>query len=231
MGHFSFREGAEFAGRNVERNRTKSNAFDFFDVVTDVVEHPPDLPVPTLNENHFEPRIGRILKKADFGRGRLDTAAVVKRYGDAATKPLQRLFRWPAADFDVIGLRHVRSSFSQLLRECAIICEQKKPFARVVEAANRIQTLRLISEKFHYSGSTFGISRGCNVTFGLVQQKINEARPSADRAAINTNRIVRRISFGAKFGDNRTINANVACADEFLGFPARCHAGCGKNFL
>lgn len=107
MGDFPFGQRPELARNDVQREWTEGYAFDFFDVVANVVEHAANLAIAAFNKNDFQPRIGGIFQKADFGGRRLNAATILEGNGDPATKTLQGLLRRAAADFHVIGLGYM----------------------------------------------------------------------------------------------------------------------------
>src|ERR1700739_1111287 len=83
-GDFFQSERAELSPRPIERERPILHPLDFFDVVTDLLKHAPDLPIATFDQRDFVPGIGRILDDADLGRGGAYTLALVGGEGRAA---------------------------------------------------------------------------------------------------------------------------------------------------
>ena len=219
------------AGRDVEGEGAKPDPLDFFDVMTNVLEHAADLAIAAFDENDFVPGIGSVFEKADFGRSGFDAATIVESDGDPVTEALKRLSAGTAADFDVIGFGDVRGGLGELLGEGAVVGHEEKALAGVIEAAYGIEALGLVAHELHDGGAAFGIADRGDIAFGLVQQEIDETLCRLERLAIDGDGVRAWIGFGAELGDDLAVDGDATREDELFSFAAGGEAGGGEEFL
>src|ERR1700719_2315226 len=62
------RELAEFSRMHIQLKRTVAHALDLFHVMSDLLEHAPDLAILSFDQRDFVPRIRRFANHADLGR-------------------------------------------------------------------------------------------------------------------------------------------------------------------
>ena len=229
--HFPFGQGTDFSGRNVEGEGAELDALDFLDQEAYRQEHAPDLAIAAFDESEFVPGIFHVLEQADFSGRELHATVVAERDGDAVAKFLDGLVVGLAADFDVICFGDVRAGLGEFLCQCAIVGEEKKTFAGVVETADGIDAFREIAEELHDGGAAFGVANGGDVTFGFVQKKIDEALWGTERLAIDRDGVGEGVGFGAEFGDDFAVQGDPTGGDDFFGFAAGSDAGGGQDFL
>ena len=195
------------------------------------MEHAANLAVAALDERDCVPGVGSVLVELDFGRRSFDAAIVVEGDVDAVAETLEGCFVGASADFDEISFGDVRGGLGELLGEGAIVGEEEKPLAGVVEAADGIDAGGEIAEELHDGGTSFGIVDGGNVAFGFIQHEIDRRLDGLDGFAVNGDGVGVGIGFGAEFGDDLAVDGDAAGGDEFLGFAARGNAGGGEDFL
>src|SRR5205814_3923226 len=68
---FRRREWPEFPGLHIQLQRSVAHPLDLLHVVPNLLEHAPDLAVPTFDQRHLVPRVGSFLQQADLCRRRL----------------------------------------------------------------------------------------------------------------------------------------------------------------
>jgi hypothetical protein len=214
-------------------------------VVTDLLEHFAEFAIPSFDEDHLVPRIvdgarGAALAARFAGPERLDLcgrglngAGGRCAFGDcdALTKAVESFFCGLAADFDEVGFFYARGSASELVGQFAIVGDEEKAFAEVVEAADRIKTLTRLGEEFHDGGSAFGIADGGDVTLGLVEHEVALALGAMDELAVDADVVAMGIGFAAEFGDNFAVDLDASLGDEFFGVTAARDTRLGEDFL
>src|SRR5271157_1208233 len=117
---------AEFSRLHVQLKRAIPHALDLLNMMADLLEHAPNLPVASFDQRHYIPWIGRLAQQLNSHRARLHGRgpSSLAFVAELSNRNLQRrTFGWklePAAqlidllvrrfatDFDEIGLRHVR---------------------------------------------------------------------------------------------------------------------------
>jgi hypothetical protein len=207
------------------------DAFDFFDEEADGLEHAADLAVATFDESDFIPGVGGVFVETDLGGRGFYPAVIVEGDMDAVTQALEGFFVGAAADFDEIFFGDVRTGFGEFLGEGAVVGEEEKAFAGVVEAANGIDARWERAEELHDGGAAFGIADGGDVTFGLVKHEIDWALSGLDGFAVDEDGVCLGIGFGAEFGDNLAVKRDAAGGNDFFGFAAGRDTGGGEDFL
>ena len=207
------------------------HALDFLHQVADGLEHAVDLTVAAFDEGDFVPRVGGVFEEANFARRKFDAAMIFKGDRHAVAEPGNGFGRGATGDFHVVGFWDVGGRFGQLLGEGPVVGEKEEAFARVVEAADGIESLFLRAKKLHDGGPTFGIAGGGDVAFGLVQQKIDEALGPLKRFAVEENGVSVCIGFAAEFRDRAAVHLDAAGENDLFRFAARGHARSGEDFL
>src|ERR1035437_8000825 len=127
----------------IENQRAVTDATDFFDKVTDLLEHLAQFAVAALDENHFVPGIVALADLANAGRGGADRgrAGLATLNGDAATENVQLGFGGLAGDLDEISFFHAGGGLGEAVGQLAVVGDDEKALAHVVEAANRVEAL------------------------------------------------------------------------------------------
>src|SRR5271165_2355136 len=117
---------AEFSRLHVQLKRAIPHALDLLNMMADLLEHAPNLPVASFDQRHFIPWIGRLAQQLNSHRARLhgrgpSSLAFVAELSnrsfqrrplgwklDAAAQLFNLVVRGFATDFDEVGLWHVR---------------------------------------------------------------------------------------------------------------------------
>lgn len=133
----------------------------------------------------------------DFAGRELDAAVVVEGDDDAVAKVLDGLFVGLAADFYMVGFGDVGAGFGEFLGQGAVVGEEEKTFAGVVETADGVNAFGKIAEELHDGGATFGIADRGDVAFGFVHQEIDETLRARERLAVDGDGVGGGIGFDA----------------------------------
>jgi len=195
------------------------------------LEHAADLTVAAFDEGDFVPGVGGVFVELDFGGRGFYAAIVVEGDVDATAEASEGFFVGTATDLDEIFFGDVGAGFGEFLGEGAVVGEEEKAFARVVEAPDGIDTFRERAEELHDGGAAFGVADGGDVAFGFVEHEIEKALGGFDGFAVDGDGVGFGIGFGAEFGDDLAVEGDAAGRDDFFGFAAGGHASGGKDFL
>src|SRR6266536_580467 len=138
----------EFAGRDIQAERSISHTLDLFDVVPDLLEHAPDLAVLTFDQRDLIPGIFGFANQANFRwcrfhslrppplrdcgstgvPARAFTTARRASFRNRQTSPkfLQSRLIGCSCHFYDVGLRHMRRGFHQALGKFAVVGEEQQ---------------------------------------------------------------------------------------------------------
>lgn len=136
-----------------------------------------------------------------------------------------------ALDLDVIDLRKVAPGFEHGGGEVAIVGEKDEAGVGVVEGTDGIDALGKTAEEIAQGAAAFGVGEGGNDLGRFVEDEIDVIFLGFDEAAGGFDLVFGGIGFGAEFGDDAAVDANLAGEDELLGVAARGDAGVGDDFL
>src|SRR5437868_11277356 len=168
-------EMPELPGFDVQFKRPIADAPDLLHVVTDCLEHAPNLPVSPLDQRDLVPRILRLAHQLDARRRShyLFPArffALANTY--AAAKTFQRLRAGNSADLHHVSFGNVRCCRHEAAREIAVVRKQEQAFARVIQTANRVNACSHVAKQVHDRRAMFRIADRRDVAFRLVQNDV-----------------------------------------------------------
>ena len=129
---------------------------------------------------------------------------------DALTEAVESFFGGLAADFHQVGFFDTGSGAGELVGEFAIVCDEEKAFAEVVEPADRIKTLTHLGEELHDGGPALGIADRGYVTLGLVEHEVALALGAVEELAVDADVVAVSVGFAAEFGDDFAVDLNAA---------------------
>jgi hypothetical protein len=142
------------------------------------------------------------------------------------------LFEGEAAlDFYVIDLRKIAPGFEHGGGEVAIVGEKDEAGIGVVERTDGINALGKTAQEIAKGSAALGVGEGGDDFGRFVEEEINVIFFGFDEAAGGFDLVFGGIGFGAEFGDDAAVDANLAGEDELLGVAARGDAGVGDDFL
>jgi len=136
-----------------------------------------------------------------------------------------------ALDFYVIDLRKMGPGFEHGGGEVAIVGEKDEAGVGVIERADGINALGKTAQEIAECAAAFGIGEGGDDFGRFVEEEIDVIFFGFDEAAGGFDFVFGGIGFGAEFGDDDAVDANLAGEDELLGVAARGDAGVGDDLL
>jgi hypothetical protein len=146
-------------------------------------------------------------------------------------KPIDVLFAGLTANLDEVGFLHAQGGTSQLVGKLAVVCDEQQPFAEVVEAPDRIESLPHLGEELHDGRPALRVTDGCDVPFGLVEHEVAEAFGALKQLSINTDVIACGIGLATEFSDRLAVHLHTALGNELFSVAAAGNAGLGEDLL
>jgi len=237
---------AKAAGLDVELEGSVGDAADFFNVVTDLLEHLAELPVATLGEGDLEPRVIAAANLHDLRGGGDDAiaaagtdlvqAAAIDH--DAAAELVDGFRRGDARDFDEVGFEDTGGGFREGVGEVAVVGHQEQALGEVIEAADGVEarkfevgTRLLLTEEIGDGGTFLGIDEGGDEAARLVEHEVALRFGPLEELAVDADVVLVRIGFGAELGDGLTVDLDAALQDDLFGLSAGGDAGLGEDLL
>jgi hypothetical protein len=225
VGFFLFEETVAATGDVFDGERAEANAVDFFDRVMLAKQQAAKRFELGAEHADFIPIVSRV---AAHGVGLADDfhfdAAFLAETFDIGKGE-------HAFDLEVIGLLEMIPVFEKLRGEVTVIGHENEARNGVFEIAYGVDALGKATKKIAERFAPFGISeRGDN--FGrLVEEEINVAFIGIDGTTSSFDFVFGGICFGAEFGDNFAVDADLAGEDELFGVSTGGDAGTGDDFL
>jgi hypothetical protein len=136
-----------------------------------------------------------------------------------------------ALDLDVKELRKLGPGFKHGGGEIAIVGEKDETGIGVVEGADGIDPLGKTAKEIAKGAAALGIGEGGDDFGRFVEEEIDVIFFGFDEAAGGFDLVFGGIGFGAEFGDDDAVDANLARENELRGVAARGDAGVGDYFL
>lgn len=136
-----------------------------------------------------------------------------------------------ALDLDVINLRKIGPGFEHGGGEIAIVGEKDEAGVGVIEGTDGINAFGKTAQEIAKRAAALGIGEGGNDFGRFVEEEIDVIFFRFDEAAGGFDLVFGGIGFGAEFGDDAAVDANLAGEDELFGVAARGDAGVGDYFL
>src|SRR5579872_2908239 len=88
--HFLRGQWTKFSWRNIECKRSVTYPLELLHMMSDLLEHAPNLAVASLDQRHFIPRICRLFNQLDTRRGGPDPPPIFGSDGNSAAQLIQR---------------------------------------------------------------------------------------------------------------------------------------------
>jgi hypothetical protein len=215
--------------------------------MSDLFEHPPDLPIAAFRERDLVPGVVALAHNLDLRRQRSDRERAAAfagtlpsfalchgRFGgklDAGSEPVELLFAGLAAYLDKIGLRDVRGRSSQLLHQVAVIGEQQESLGVEIEAPDGEDALADIANEIHDGGAAFGIADRGHELPGLVEHDVDMLLGALDAFAVDADIVGLKVGFRAERGYGFTVNGYTSASDELLCLATGSIACGGEDLL
>jgi len=144
---------------------------------------------------------------------------------------IELFFRRLTAHFDQVRLLNTGCSLGELVGQFAVIGDQQKTFAQVVQATDRVEALASLGKKLHDRRAALGIAHRRHVALGLIQHEITMPLRPLQKFPIYPDVIAPRIRFASQFCDHRAIHLNAAGRDQLFRVAAARDSRFGENLL
>jgi hypothetical protein len=204
--------------------------------MTDLLEHLAEFAISALDENDLEPGIVDWARGATFaggfagteranigGRG-LHPIRTRLALGNPDTLPesVELFFGRLTAHFDQIRLLNTGCGLGELVGQFAVVGDQQKTLAQVVEATDRVEALAGLGEKLHDGRAALGIADGGHISLRLVKHEVTMTLRPLQKLAIDPDVIAACVGFAAKFCDHGAVHLDTAGGDQLFSVaPAR----------
>jgi hypothetical protein len=197
----------------VQLQRGELHAVHFFDGVIEACERSAQRVAAGSRKFNFVPRI--------FGgaaRPRSLEWSELSLRGAAHLAHL--LFADAAFHLDPIRLAQAAGGAQHARGKLAVAGEQHETAREIIEAADRENSLGRAAQEIAQSLAALGIGERRNHLRRLVQNNVNKLRGDFRHAARGFHSIVIGIGLRSEFGDDFTVDAYLAAANQFFGVPA-----------
>ncbi len=117
------------------------------------------------------------------------------------------------------------------VRELAVVGEQQQPFAVIIEATHRVDTLAHALHQIEHRRPALGIAGSGDVAGGLVQNEIYLAIRKANQLAIHFDVVSRGVRFASQLNSHLAVDGDPALDHELFSFAAAGDTGVGQQLL
>ena len=190
-------------------------------VASDFPEHPSNLSVDSLTQNHADAYLADEQKLFDAG------AFAIQHH--AAEEP-RRERRVPGfVEGDIVFFVDLVTRMRQALREIAVVREDEQAFGLRVEAADVEQAGELRRQQIEDRVAGVWIGSSGNVSSRLMQNEVEPQLRPNDLATDFDVIFVGR--FGAEISDHAAIDGHTSSRDQFITMPTRTNTRGGKETI
>ena len=206
IGDFFFDEQAVAALRNtIQTERAEADAFQFFNGMLRGGKHAAQNIFFGILQSDFIPEISGV------ATGGVGLAHGADRRTGIAAEALQLSQHQAAFNFHVIGLLKIGPVFEHFGGEVAVIGQKDEAAGVVIEAAHGVDALRKSAETIAERFAAFGIGESGDDLGRLVHDDVNAALVVGfDEFAGGFDAIMLYVGFGAEFGDDQAVDADLA---------------------
>jgi hypothetical protein len=231
--HFLRLKLTQVARLLIEDQRAIADAADFFDEMADFLEHLAQFAVAALDENDLVPGIVALADLTNAGRGGADgrRARFAALDGDAAAENVQLCFSGLAGNLDKVSFFHARGGLGEAIGELAVVGDNEKALAHVIETANGVEALLHLVEELHHRGAALGVLDRGDEAAGLVENEVAVALGALEQLAVYADVVAAGVGLGAQHGDHLAVDLHAALLDHALGAAAAGDTGSGENLL
>lgn len=178
--------------------------------------HAPDLTVASFGEGHLDPS-GAFVAREDAAARRPSPAAFKHHTALKASGCLGRDSAAKAGSIHLLcraaPLRHSRG-------EIGVVGEEKEPRGVGVQTADSMYHDGELRQEIVDRRPAFGIARGSNVTYWLVEGEIHLGR-RPERLSVDSNRVAGRVTRPIGIARDSAVNRDATGQNPALGFGAR----------
>jgi len=147
--------------------------------------------------------------------------------------PPRRMFSSASVsgDLDEVSFFHARGGLGEAVGELAIVGDNEKALAHVIEASDGVEALLHLVEELHHRGAALGILDRGNKAAGLVEDEVAVALGTLEQLAVHADVVAGGVGLGAQHSDHLAVDLNAALLDHGLGAAAAGDSGGSKDFL
>src|SRR6266571_1056344 len=142
-------QAAKFAGMHIQLERAIANPLNFLNVVSDLLEHMPDLAIASFDQCDFVPGIICFADHTNFGGSRFHPPTGFGWDEKALTEPGEFFLRRCSSYFYKISLWDMRSRLHQAMSKIAVISEEEETLTRVIEAPHGVHPRARAAKQIH----------------------------------------------------------------------------------
>jgi hypothetical protein len=117
-----------------------ADAFDLFDVMSNLFEHASNLAILAFDQSDFVPGIAGLTNQIHASRRGLHSSPVFRADKQTRAQFAKAVFFGLAGHFHHVSFRDVRCSLHQEIGELAVVGEQEQAFAGVIESTDGIDS-------------------------------------------------------------------------------------------
>ena len=210
-------------GVGVERSQL--HPLHLFDGMAHRQQIPPQQVAANAGDLHFVPGIRGILA------GRVRRAQRKNLAAQRVREAFQLRFAEPALHLDPIRLRQGCRRFQHSAREFAVVGQKNRAARGIIKTPNGKDALGYSDEKIAQRAPAFRVRQRGNHFRRFVHQQINMRFRNLSDAAGRLDAVAFRIGFGAQFGDDNSVDADLSAADQVFRVAPRRNSGAGDDFL
>ena len=116
----------------------------------------------------------------------------------------------------MVRLLDLKARMQEAVHQGTVIRDEQEPFRVVVEAADRVDALLHFRQEVEHRAAAAVILRRREIALRLVQEQVDMLLLTLDRAAIDRDRVCRRIDLRAEFAHDFAVNSDAALQDHLL---------------
>jgi hypothetical protein len=209
-------EFSRFSARKpIELDRANRDAAKGQDFVPEASEHAANFAILAFIQDDAEPSAALLLLESFDALGTNSALSEIDAGQQAAAVFGSRV----AVNLDEVGLFDAEAWVHEAMSEVAIVGEQEKPFAGLIEPADGVDALFNVWDEIQCEAASCGIEIGAQDAARFVEEPINGPF-EFDGMAIDGDGGVGGIDFGAEIAENGAIDGDAAGADEFIALSA-----------
>jgi len=247
LGDFYRRQCAPLAGLDIQRQRTIPNTLDLLDMMSDLLEHPTDLPVSTFRQRDLVPGVITFTNDLDlrrqcryckrstaFSRPFAASPFRHRRFCwqlDSCAQPIELILAGLATHLHQVSFRDVRSRCGQLLHQVAVVSQQQQSLGVKVEPSDREDALADVPYQVHDSRASFRVADRGNELPRFVEHYVEVLFRSLDAFTVKSHVIGLKVSLGTEGSDGFTIYGDTSAGNELLCLATGSDACGGEDLL
>ena len=192
--------------------------------------HKSNLTIDALMQNNPQQAFIAIPQGAGLNFRREQGSAVRKPHAPANL--LQKRRRHLPAHRYLIFLGDMMPRMHKPVCPLAVICQQKRPFGKIIKSANGIDTCfsSFLRQERKNRGTALRIVQGTDNLHGLVQQIIQKGLFPLQTAPVNTNPIL-GLNLTGRIPFFLIINGNMTGKNKFIGFAPGTETSRGNGLV